>query len=496
MKNISVLFASNISKYVLEPVISGKTSLECTAEFAGSLPDVDKKYIFCNSGLKVPEGFTAVEKEKWTVPDLISAFKSICPKDGNIFFMFADSPLLNSEITDRMYKNHCRFLSQYTYADGYPAGLAPEIISQEILEALLVLSKDFKDGIDKKTVFAVIEKDINSFDLETEIAPEDLRLYRVSLTSDNRRNFNILKSFVEHNATAETDIIKTVTGNEELLRSTPAYFSVQIISRCPQKCSFCPWPEINPGLMNDETVMKAEDFRVVLEKISAIAEDAVISISLWGEPSLHPDIAGIVSMVLSYAEFRLVIETSGIGWKNADIDKIGSMDSSRIIWIISLETGDPAVYRKLRGEGLDEAAGFAAKMIADFPDSVYVQAVRMKESEEALEGFYRFWKQKTEKMIIQKYDHFSHFLPERKVTDLSPLSRMTCWHLKRDMSILINGDVPVCREDLKPENVLGNIFRSDISGIWSKGEDFYKKHIEGKLPQICRDCDEYYTYNF
>ncbi len=120
----------------------------------------------------------------------------------------------------------------------------------------------------------------------------------------------------------------------------------------------------------------------------------------------------------------------------------------------------------------------------------------MKENEEDLEIFYKSWKTKTENIIIQKYDSFSAFLPDRKVADLSPVRRFPCWHLKRDMAVLLDGTVPLCREDVRVEHTLGNAFTEDLAKIWGRGESVYQQHIAEKYPSLCARCDEYYTYNF
>ncbi|HOV62266.1 MAG TPA: SPASM domain-containing protein, partial [Spirochaetia bacterium] len=87
-------------------------------------------------------------------------------------------------------------------------------------------------------------------------------------------------------------------------------------------------------------------------------------------------------------------------------------------------------------------------------------------------------------------------LPERKVTDLSPLMRFPCWHLKRDLSVLLDGTVILCREDIRKDHVLGNILSRPIDEIWRKGDEFYAAHIEKSYHELCRTCDEYYTFNF
>ena len=131
-----------------------------------------------------------------------------------------------------------------------------------------------------------------------------------------------------------------------------------------------------------------------------------------------------------------------------------------------------------------------------FPQRTWVQAVRMKDNEEDLEIFYRTWRARTENVIIQKYDSFSGFLPDRSVADLSPLKRFPCWHLKRDMAILLDGTVPLCKEDLRASVKLGNALADDLSAIWESARRIHRSHVSGEYPGICAACDEYYTYNF
>ena len=44
--------------------------------------------------------------------------------------------------------------------------------------------------------------------------------------------------------------------------------------------------------------------------------------------------------------------------------------------------------------------------------------------------------------------------------------------------------------------LLGNLFSEGLESIWSAGEEFYLRHLRQDYPEMCRKCDEYYTYNF
>jgi spiro-SPASM protein len=120
----------------------------------------------------------------------------------------------------------------------------------------------------------------------------------------------------------------------------------------------------------------------------------------------------------------------------------------------------------------------------------------MHENEDDLEHFFRHWKETLGNVIIQKYDDFCGRLPERKVTDLSPVKRIPCWHIKRDVTVMLDGRVLLCREDTAAEHILGNIFQEKLEAIWGRGEDYYRRHLSSSYPNICTKCDEYYTFNF
>jgi spiro-SPASM protein len=268
-------------------------------------------------------------------------------------------------------------------------------------------------------------------------------------------------------------------------------------------------------------------FDNLLAKIENFSGDAVIDISLWGEAALHPQKMELIKMVLARPALSLIIETSGIGWKQEELQELADLATATLVadlatnlatnaqprinrqpalsWIVSLDAHDPLRYQEIRGAGFTEANACAKMLLELFPESAYVQAVRVKGFEDDIEHFYRAWKaaQNNERhIIIQKYDDFAGALPKLQASDLSPVQRRACWHIQRDMNILLDGTVPCCKEDLaaikgsggKP--VWGNAFTEELSAIWERGGAIYREHCAGKFSGICANCDEYYTFNF
>lgn len=496
MENLVVINAIGLSPFTFENFGNGKSSFDMVIAYVRSLPGVHGYYIFTDGDITVPEEFTVIRYLEWTVRLLLHELLRCMQGRQNIFYCYGDTPFLNPSITQRMFENHRKYFSHYSFADGYPYGMAPEIIQSEGLEMLAKLGENNEGPVERDTLFTIIQKDINTFDLDTEIAPVDLRMLRISLSADSKRNFAVLRAIVDQGIMDEDGILKTLLERQELLRTYPAYYNIQLTARCPYACSYCPYPYINPGLLNDDAEMSVDRLDGILEKISGFSDDAVIGYSLWGEPAFHSGIYDILTRTAGYDRFRICLETSGLGWDRDSLKAIKDRIEKKTMWIVSLDANDRQQYEKLRGQGLEKVTGFISFLMDTFGSSVYVQAVRMRENETRLDSFYKEWHAKTENVIIQKYDYFCGFLPQLKVTDISPLKRQACWHLKRDLAILVNGDVPMCRDDVKAETILGNIFRDPLEVIWENGRQLYSGHLKGEYPALCRECDEYYTYNF
>jgi spiro-SPASM protein len=533
MNALLVLYAGSLSNEAAEILSDGKNSLEMAIERSRQFPSVGKIVLLAGLSdiLPVYDGIHIERRASWTVRNLLEALSSHCADFDLTYFVWADCPFLDPELAKRLVDRHLRYAAEYSYADGWPYGIAPELLSPGTAAILAKILSDEDNGpVERDALFSVIQKDINAFDIETEISSVDLRCHRLRLCADSKRSMLLLKRFVQAYSAGIPDtsaIERIIAEKPEILRTLPAFYPVQVYGGCPQVCAFCPWPKtggaINGGTITERRdLMEAERFDSLLEKITAFSGDAIIDLSLWGELSIHPQKMELIEMVLRRPELDLIIETSGIGWKDNELDKCAALVKTaapgknpfRLSWIVSLDTADPAHYREIRGGGFAEANDLAKKLLTLFPRDAYVQAVRTAGAEDDIEKFYRSWKEvtpNTSNIIIQKYDDFCGFLPRKQASDLSPVQRQPCWHLMRDMPVLIDGTVPLCREQIAGSAIndgaiygginLGNAFTEPLETIWERGGRIYMEQA-GQMPggkkydSLCAGCDEYYTYNF
>lgn len=511
MDNIVILNACCLSEYAFMELRDGKTPVQHALEAASMMPESSDIAVIVPEGKDYSgyfKGFKTVCSQSQTAAELISILSGLSEGCRNIFYYNADCALTDPVLAQKMYRNHTQYFCEYTFADGFPAGISVEIIKTAILPALAEIAEKNEMKLQRNTLFSLIEKDINAFEIETEISPDDQRLLRVSLFPDTKRNYLQLKNFSEvlsaggsenGKRPAAGDILKAVRTESRFLRTLPVFFEFEITGTHPQNVSYMPAPWNSGGRTKDASEMDLDSFKNALDKIKGFSDDAVISLSVRNEPALHSRVGDFAAAVLDSEKFSLLIETSGLRWHTEALERICSLDQSRITWIVDLDAYDRNLYAALRGgspSDYDTAFSFAEKMINRFPENVYVQAVRMKENEVDTEQFYKYWKEKSNNVIIQKYDWCCGILEQRKVTDLSPLERLPCWHLKRELTVRTDGTVPLCRDDLENERICGNIFNDELSVIWKNGGIYYKQHMDEEYPGICRNCDEYYTYNY
>jgi spiro-SPASM protein len=526
MYALAVLYGGSLQEAAYKTVFSGKTALSLSLERVLSFSGVKKVVVLIGDDPVYEPAYSqgsivqVIQSSRWTKKSLLDTLATLSQGFDFTYFAWADCPFLDPALAKAVADRHLRYAAEYSYSDGWPYGLSPEILAPGVAAILSKIMGDEDGPVERDALFSVIQKDINAFDIETEIAPVDLRRHRLSLTADSKRNLLLLTRFAEAGFSGAQDAEQIIREKPELLRTLPNFYPIQVSGPCPQTCSLCPYPQfgtvqgqegVSISITQRKDFLEPVRFAEILDKIITFSDDGVIDLSLWGELSLHPEKMSLIQNVLARPNLSLIIETSGIGWKIEELEALAAEARNALprknrlaplSWIVSLDAQDPQRYREIRGPGYSEAVETAKTLTRLFPKDAYIQAVRVKGFEDDVEQFYRFWKDAGALIIIQKYDYFCDSLPALRAADLSPIKRQPCWHLMRDMPILIDGTIPLCREALsiltgaRDKRILGTIFDESLETIWSRSDVFYREHCKMEYTGICAGCDEYYTYNF
>lgn len=515
MKSFSVLCAYNLSEYAFKKNEANIVPFLKACTDASAFPHCEKLLILTskhtNKNVETVLENTKIEYEivildNFTVHTVFSGVTQFIAQNNefeNAFFLYADLPCIDLNLTKQLFENHIEYHAEYSFVDGYPEGFAPEILAAGLCNILLKISENTNTIAERNFIFETIKKEINNYDIETLIAPTDLRHLRLRFAADSKRNAALCGKFAQINSKNYAEMINQ--NNEELF-TLPAYYSLELSS------GFILNSIYKPEIKKEKSIMPKEKAFLLIEKIAEYSDDAVISLSIFGEPSLYTEITEIIEKILSYPKLSVLIETSGLNWTNQTIERIQKIlhnaparknGMNPIYWIVCIDAVSSQMYAKIHSidetdatTKLKQAVTFVDFINKIFTNSIWVQIVRMNENEIEVEPFYRFWKDLDINIIIQKFDSFCKTLPDKRVADLSPFERHPCWHLKRDMCVFQDGTVPLCREDFLCKNILGNAFTDDFNVIRQNAFKFYKQHTACKYTDLCGDCDEYYTYNF
>jgi spiro-SPASM protein len=229
MNALAVLYGGSLDPEAFVPLPSGKTALAMALEAASGFPGVSASILLGTDGEAYPDlppGTRVVSRPAWTKKLLLHTLSELSAGYDLLYFAWADCPLLDPALAGRVAERHLRYAAEYSYADGWPYGFAPELLAPGTAGILAKILGDEDGPVERDCLFSVAQKDINAFDIETEISPVDLRSHRLSLTADSRRNLLLLSRLMEAGLRAADDAERIIADRPELLRTLPAFYAI------------------------------------------------------------------------------------------------------------------------------------------------------------------------------------------------------------------------------------------------------------------------------
>ncbi len=447
------------------------------------LRDLPTSWRVVHSPSLTEDGLLAILREETTAAETVLVVARL------------DHPFLSTELTRRTVERHREFRAEYTFSDGYPIGLGAEVVAGRAIRHLEELVKP-ETRLERVPLFEIVQRDTNRLDVETILSDVDNRLLRLSLSVAERPDLVLCKRFAANEPGTLEEWESRAAGSVAEHRTLPRFVSIQVVEQEVHSVAYSPYPTLRTNVTEAGRIISLEAFAGLIDDLEQLSPNAWVHLSLWGEIALHPQPVELVRRVLASPGLRLLVETSGIGWEGARQEELFAINDPRMLLVTGLDTNDSETYRRVRGEGFQIAQSFARASIEALGERAHVQAVRSEMTEPTLDAFYTEWKKVTDNVVIQKYDHFSGALPKIKIGDVSPINRFPCWHLQRDLHVLVDGTVPLCREDLHAETVMGNALSGSLENCWASGTSRFEEHTAGEYSGVCAECDEYYVFSF
>lgn len=415
-------------------------------------------------------------------------------------------PLMDLALTQKIAGIHSEYRADISYGENLPAGIAPNFVSRDFLESLDIMEAKDSD-LEGMPVRAFVEKNINQFHAEVHYEEPDLRLLRLDFSLGSKRSLVKTAAFLEklqNKNEPYAELEGLIEKSPELLVTFPSYIELEFCSVSEHKSFFSPLSVIG----QQKHLLSRDNFAKVKAYVATGLGDTSVAATGLGEPLENPDALNYLQELLDDGNIRYVfVETNGI-----HLDKLlplavhAAAGKLRLIALLnSLEkyaeySGAPAaalekVKRNIRSfTSALQSAGRNAQEI------VYVQAFKVEENEAEIDALYALAEELGASFLLQKYNRYAGLMPERRVSDMTPLERYSCWHLRRDLFIRANGDIAFCKQtiDQSKNSARGNLSKDELADIWSaQRKDFvlnFQQKYPGHLP--CASCDEYFTFNY
>ncbi len=413
-----------------------------------------------------------------------------------------DSPFYSEQENKRLIEDTLAYDSDYGFGENYPAGVVLELIRREALPVMENIRKEGAIRADRNVFQNIMLKDVNLFDLENLYAPINLRTLRLNFYAESPQNRHDIKTLTDllkgkgYSEIPEFSALATlILANRDQFKTIPKYYEIEVSTQCSSSCHFCPK---TVSKSRESQFMSVAQFKLICEKAMTFSESPVLCLTGLGDALSHPQLLELLEVGLSLGP-EILLETSGVELTHDLSNQLIALPEAqqkKLTIILSIEAIEENLYESLRPstKAFSVILEQIEYLLLRRPNNTYVQAVKMIENFEHLVAFHKHFEKFTKNIIIQKYNHFKNTLPERRLNAMTPIDPIDCWHLKRDMVITVNGDVTVCKQDLKKEHILGNALKDSFQTIWEAGKPYMKKHVEGW--DYCKNCDEFYTYNY
>ncbi len=463
----------------------GKTPLEIIKE-KSRVNGFDRFILIQNGNIKkVPENIKNVVINDLSCRNILAVILREAKDTDTVCVFNAANPLYDPEFMDKMLRQHEKYLADYTYSLGYPGGLLPQIINKNIIKELIELVSD-SDETREDYLFHAISKDINSFDIETVLSDYDLRIFRISFGLKDAGEEVFTKKMFDFFKTGYTvdAITEYLNSSIDKIYTTIYLVNMEITNRSPVSSIYL------PGCDEPETFMDVELAKKIITE--AVNENGSIRFVLggMGEPLVHPGISKIINHITG-CNAEAIIETTGY---NAEcILNDDSIDREKVIFVCKIDCHDEETYGKIHS-GFDYRNAIRAhQSLIEKGFRCYRLITRMAENEIEIEKFIR--NKETDKLIIRKFSRYCEMLPDKKVVDLSPLERIPCFHLRREINVLPDGKVTPCIYS-RYKGAIGDLNNENLGSIIDKMKVLYSNNARKDYMDFCINCDDYYIFNF
>ncbi len=408
--------------------------------------------------------------------------------------VFGDTPFLDITVINDMVELHLKYLAEFTYSDNLPEGFSCEIIAGALINNIPEMEEE------TLALTKVIRSNINQFDVELYYLGPDIRDKRLSFRSSSPRDRRIMENITRiHGSVPPYEELKElIEKNPEILYVGPSYLEIEVTGRCDLDCIFC----YRKSMSEEHGDMDPELFEKIVREMEEFDLPYTVCFGGSGEPLMHREFFRFAEIAAGSPLIeRVILETAGLYITDELIQFLRKEENKKFNIIVNCNGFDSPTWKELHGADkytrISETIDSLLELNAG-EARIHLQVMKINETEPWLDRYYDYWEERKAPLILQKQNTCINRIEDRRYSDLSPLERTPCWHLQRDLLVLSDGRVSYCKQDIDGSQSRGSLKDSTIVELFDAGkENFLRDYRKDYAAQPdCRNCDEWYTFNF
>ena len=358
--------------------------------------------------------------------------------------------------------------------ENIPDGLVPMTISHEFI-------KDFWQYIDENKIIqsslkSVIDWEYTGIDVGVYLSSSLLIMERIDLLPVTKGAIEYISTLTDNPDISIKMIEQLLTEKSTLLRNKPQYIAIEFSSLSDGFHT--------KSFSNQE--MSIDVFRKIITEIDELCPEALISIGVWGDPFMHSSFKDLFNLLNTISN-KVLIECRSLCLSQEFTDLVLSRPNTELIFDVSFVGESLFQQYKNTPHSLEQITHFIKSL--ENKEHVWVKLTRCMETEEGIKDFLIEWE--NFKVLITKADSFGL---DNKVVDLAPIKRHPCFALRRELTILNDGSVLLCRQS---DEVVGSLLEESLLSIWNKNQSAFDKHSkqEYDICKTCKSCDDWWVWN-
>lgn len=414
----------------------------------------------------------------------------------NIIYIPSNMPLFNVDETIKLTNIHNDNISYFSYGENYPLGIVPFIIRRTAFEKLFNIIKTKNIIPSENAINNIIFIDPNFFEIEILVSEYDMRYYRLSFFANSKRNAMLIKKLADYRSYEK--IVHFIKDNPSIIRTLPSFIELDINNRQNVINNYLFKNDVfRNELSKEEKNISLENFKIIYDKIHNFCNDFHMSIGSYYEPLLNNYVFDILDYATKDININIYLETNALLLDTEKAKKLLSLQAERknLYVIIHLDAADENIYNKIykNGDFKTIISNIDYYLLRE-PKNTYLQITKQKDNFDYLASYYKYFDKYKIDIIMQKYYTYRGIIEDNRIGDMAPLINVGCWHLARDLFIDVYGDIYICRFDINKEKKISSIY-DDLDNTWKLLEKYFVENVNQKL-DFCKNCDEWYLYNF